>query len=777
MGWLQPTRDERDFVARLSEEPHLYPLAQVLALAQRIEPLLLRNARLRFAPGSDTDLESEIWHHSMIYTRNAREVVIRAGIARALVDRLSVDATRFKTAWEFVDGQTRHWPARDRIELQMRLAAREQNTQRLRQQFRQILRSIQQTQNDHDRREMARWIKGALPGVTAPEQERSEEHHWLQQYVAAALGSPGKRLRRCDTVPEPLPEWLLQLLPKKKEHKLSLQLRPGVLECLKPTDGSHTITLSLPLPTPIVLRTDRETVPRWESLWPGNRIRIPRTTRNLTLQTLDGKQYGLKVTDSDGDNFAATSSRDAGLWLVHMPEDRAQAREIGALLEAQGIPVQLIEDSREDGDATTFPQAPVLRLWSRDAANHWRNRLPAGGKDGPPGLLLRTDAGIPLPKGMRETQVLDLPGWKGRADAPETERLLAAVGALLDGKPPADDTVTDEGESSAKSAPEFDALLREIDNPETTSKRRLAIGDRLAELGDNRPGVGIAEYEITRPTYTREIKRLLQELDDPKTKPERRLAIGNKLARPEDPRPGVGLDEHGLPDIDWVDIPAGGFIYQKREKLYLDAFQLARYPITNVQYQTFIDVGDYEDKRWWRGLKKMARQVPRWNQPNRPRETVSWYEAVAYCRWLSVQLGFEVRLPTEQEWEKAARGTDGREYPWGSGYRKGFANVDEKQNKYGPSYLEQTTAVGLYPQGASPYGVMDMAGNVWEWCLNEYDNPERTKVTGKKTRSVRGGSWYLYPDYVRAANRYWYYPDVRNVSIGFRVVRSSPITR
>ncbi|MES9852733.1 MAG: SUMF1/EgtB/PvdO family nonheme iron enzyme [Candidatus Thiodiazotropha sp. L084R] len=181
-----------------------------------------------------------------------------------------------------------------------------------------------------------------------------------------------------------------------------------------------------------------------------------------------------------------------------------------------------------------------------------------------------------------------------------------------------------------------------------------------------------------------------------------------------------------LPDIDWVAIPAGEFIYgdEKQQRLNLDSFHIARYPITNAQYQTFIDDGGYEDERWWRGMLRQSPEESRWNQPNRPRESISCYEAVAFCRWLSQQLGYKIRLPTEQEWEKAARGTDGREYPWGDGYRAGHANVDEKEEKAGPNYLSQTTAMGLYRHRASPYGIMDMASNVWEWCLNKnkYDD-------------------------------------------------------
>jgi len=107
----------------------------------------------------------------------------------------------------------------------------------------------------------------------------------------------------------------------------------------------------------------------------------------------------------------------------------------------------------------------------------------------------------------------------------------------------------------------------------------------------------------------------------------------------------------------------------------------------------------------------------------------------------------------------------------------GYANVDEKYTKAGPTYLEQTTAIGLYPQGASPYEVQDMAGNLWEWCLNEYDDPDRTKTGGQRLRALRGGSWYYYPEDARVFVRLRNLPDYCDDLVGFRLCCSSPISR
>jgi len=155
---------------------------------------------------------------------------------------------------------------------------------------------------------------------------------------------------------------------------------------------------------------------------------------------------------------------------------------------------------------------------------------------------------------------------------------------------------------------------------------------------------------------------------------------------------------------------------------------------------------------------------------NHPRERVSWYDAVAFCRWLSDKLGTEVSLPSEQQWEKVARGWDGRVYPWGNEYIPGYANIDETEDEVWINYLQATSAVGMYPQGASPSGVMDMSGNVWEWCLNEYRNAANVQLTGNETRAPCGGSWNSNQADARCWCRNRYSPNDRLSLIGFRVV-------
>ena len=204
----------------------------------------------------------------------------------------------------------------------------------------------------------------------------------------------------------------------------------------------------------------------------------------------------------------------------------------------------------------------------------------------------------------------------------------------------------------------------------------------------------------------------------------------------------------GLPDIDWCAVPAGDFLFGRtRERRTLPEFRIARYPVTYMQFQAFVKAPDgYQNPAWWQILPASSHSVAEQEFPygNHPRDNVSWYDAIAFCRWLSDKLAQVITLPTEQQWEKAARGTDGRNWPWGNQYLVGYANVDERDehNPVGPTYLRSTTAVGMYPWGESPYGVMDMCGNVWEWCLNDAsDRDGATMGDPAAPKQLRGGSW------------------------------------
>jgi len=226
--------------------------------------------------------------------------------------------------------------------------------------------------------------------------------------------------------------------------------------------------------------------------------------------------------------------------------------------------------------------------------------------------------------------------------------------------------------------------------------------------------------------------------------------------------------EQGLGDM--VYIPAGKFIMgsvagyadeQPEHEVYLDAYYIDKYEVTNAQYRRFCRATGHR-----RTPYPASRNL---GGDNQPVVGVSWYDAWEYCRWAGK------RLPTEAEWEKAARGTDGRTYPWGNTWHSDYCNSGE-------AGLGKTTPVGSFPQGASPYGVMDMAGNVWEWCFDYYDpnfysQPEaRHNPAGPPQgsfRVLRGGSWYDMPVNVRTTTRRGDNPNVRLSNIGFRCAKSA----
>jgi len=237
-----------------------------------------------------------------------------------------------------------------------------------------------------------------------------------------------------------------------------------------------------------------------------------------------------------------------------------------------------------------------------------------------------------------------------------------------------------------------------------------------------------------------------------------------------DERRGIGCIDN-VPDIEWCEVPEDGeWIYQDNKHEPLPTFYIAKYQITYAQFQAFADAPDgYRDPKWWEGLyedglrqqeKGAGKQA--WPIANHPRENVSWYEAVAFCRWLSTKLGYEVTLPTEEQWEKAARGIDGREYPYSGEFDANKGNTSE-------TGLGQTSTVGIFPDGASPYGVLDLSGNILEWVLTEYKSKISNMLSNNERRVVRGGSWDYDSVNARAACRLVSDPVSRYYFIGFRV--------
>lgn len=309
--------------------------------------------------------------------------------------------------------------------------------------------------------------------------------------------------------------------------------------------------------------------------------------------------------------------------------------------------------------------------------------------------------------------------------------------------------------------------------------RRLAprdparAADHLSLFMAHYPDFGDPDslLEQLRPV-TPQAQKMLDALDDPTTPSELRLQLGEQLAYMGDPRPGVLLTHHRVPDIAWQKIPAGEFIYKFDRYVELNTFYIARYPITITQFQAFVQDDGYENPAWWEGLawREPNASIPKWPIANYPAVRVSWYDACAYTRWLGAQLGTAVRLPNETEWEKAARGTTGSIYPWGENYEAGYANINEHISGISPTNLRQAVAVGVFPHAASTYGTQDMIGNVWEWCINLYDDPEVTDTHTEGQRVLRGGSWRSERLVAHTVRRRGELPNTRYDDIGFRVV-------
>ena len=211
----------------------------------------------------------------------------------------------------------------------------------------------------------------------------------------------------------------------------------------------------------------------------------------------------------------------------------------------------------------------------------------------------------------------------------------------------------------------------------------------------------------------------------------------------------------------------------------VEPFSMGRFPVTIAQFQAFL-THCYRDGRLhlppgfpvqddYRSPKHRARHG------NHPADTVNSYDALAFCHWLGSELGKDICLPTEFQWQRAATGGEPlRIYPWGGEWDP--EREPWRANTY-ESGLARATAVGMYPLGASKAGIEDMAGTLWEWCANAFENPDNTEIptTERDYRVVRGGCWSDSLGDARCVYRYRYNPFGRNDGLGFRVVCSSPI--
>jgi formylglycine-generating enzyme required for sulfatase activity len=266
------------------------------------------------------------------------------------------------------------------------------------------------------------------------------------------------------------------------------------------------------------------------------------------------------------------------------------------------------------------------------------------------------------------------------------------------------------------------------------------------------------------------------------------------LLRPKSEEVRVGVRAILPSPFTWIEIPSGRVTlipsehdrehsYLKRKTTFrVTPFAIAKYPITNAQYALFVEAGGYDEQRWWTTagwesrIKRNRKEPGYWHNPKfnasgQPVVGVSWYEAVAFCRWLSAMSGETVMLPTEQQWQWAAQGKRGWLYPWGNGWNGTRWRCN---NTVPPQRSEGTTWVRQYEGlGDSPFGVVDMAGNVEEWCLTGYYTGSAS-LEGTEQRMARGGCWRdEWPENLQTTvrNPGGLHPEGESDFIGFRCVR------
>lgn len=278
-------------------------------------------------------------------------------------------------------------------------------------------------------------------------------------------------------------------------------------------------------------------------------------------------------------------------------------------------------------------------------------------------------------------------------------------------------------------------------------------------LEDRRLAGILRQFDVT-PDEFEALRTLSGVVETPETRPA------------EAARPGRGKMRANMTRID-----PGPFLFDedKKETAIESPFEIDVYPVTNARFREFVAGGGYETERWWSAQGWRWREENRimqpgywedekWNADDHPVVGVSWYEADAYTRWANKA------LPTEQQWERAARGTDGREYPWEGDFDSNLCNTDE-------SGLGRTSRVDRYPDGVSPAGCYDMAGNVWEWTRTVYKSREEAEdfepdVGPEQAPVLKGGSWDVIAVDARCAYRFWVHPYRRVLNVGFRCVRT-----
>lgn len=299
----------------------------------------------------------------------------------------------------------------------------------------------------------------------------------------------------------------------------------------------------------------------------------------------------------------------------------------------------------------------------------------------------------------------------------------------------------------------------------------------------NEQGDGFVDLNVSFPVVGTPVDILLSGFKQEKMKSEINPIDGAELVWIPGGEFFMGTDAGDIPRLlefaqSWdKNVNADSFRNQSpRHKVMVGGFWIYKYEVTNEQLDRFVKATGYQPQYGKEG-REYWDKFTEGGKANHPAVCVSWNDAMAYCKWAGG------RLPTEAEWEYAARGADGRRFPWGNDWSHHNCNYADKNtpfphsDKTADDGFQYTAPVGSFPQGASPFGAMDMAGNVWEWCSSLYQpypynaTDGRENLSGTKgDRVLRGGAWYYRPSDCDAAYRFWLSPDFKHYGIGVRCV-------
>jgi serine/threonine protein kinase len=412
----------------------------------------------------------------------------------------------------------------------------------------------------------------------------------------------------------------------------------------------------------------------------------------------------------------------AGQYLVM---DFVEGEDLQSRLDRLKRPLeeqQALDWILQVGDALAYLHAQAPAIIHRDVK-------PANIKITPQGRAMLVDFGIAKVFDPRMKTTLGArgvtPGYspieqygQGTTDARSDEYALAAtLYALLTGQDPPESIARVTG--AALPAPrQLNPAISQGTEQALLRGLQILAQDRYPSVVEFRAALLHPSQADTQPTQGRPAP----------------------AAAPEPPPAAQpGPQASGQAGIQWIVIPAGKFLFGPNKKsVFLPEYRIARFPVTNEQYQLFLEADpqhpappDWNDRRCPRGKER------------HPVTRVRYEDALAFCRWAGC------RLPSEEEWEKAARGVDGRPFPWGSAWSAGqYCNTKE-------AGIGGTTPVDHYPQGVSPFGVWDLCGNAWEWI---------------EGMNLKGGAWTQSGMIANVANTNWLrpYTMLRLVDVGFR---------